>query len=95
MTNSVTAMAKGGAWMAIAGVMGLIAFLFLLQAAVFGLAALGLGLHWAALIVAVVLAAIAAGCFFYGRSLTRESVAPTRAMQQINRDISAMREQLS
>jgi hypothetical protein len=85
---------KAGIWMAVAGVLGLVAVLFLLQAIVFGLAGLGLGVGWASLIVAAVLFAVAAGAFFYGRSLAKP-LTPTRTIRQINRDVAALREQLT
>jgi hypothetical protein len=81
--------------MAAGGVRAIIAALVLLQAIIFGLASLGLGLGWAALIVAAALGALAAGAFIYGRSLTRGSIKPDRALRQINRDVAAVREQLT
>ena len=95
MTEAVKGGLQAGLWMAAGGVLAIIAALVLLQAIIFGLASLGLGLGWAALIVAVVLGALAAGAFFYGRSLTRGSIKPDRALRQINRDVAAVREQLT
>ncbi len=95
MTAALTGAVQAGVWMAAAGLLGLIAALFFLQAVVFGIASLGVGVGWASLIVAVLLAASAAGAFFYGRSLTKGSVAPKRTLRQINEDIGAVREQLT
>ena len=95
MTESLKGGLQAGLWMGVAGVLGLVAALVLIQAIIFGLASLGLGLGWAALIVAVALAAAAAGAFFYGRSLVRGSLKPDRAIRQINRDVAAVREQLT
>lgn len=95
MTEAVKGGLQAGLWMAVGGVLAFIAALVLLQAIIFGLASLGLGLGWAALIVAVALGALAAGAFFYGRSLTRGSLKPDRALRQINRDVAAVREQLT
>lgn len=95
MTEAVKGGLQAGLWMAVGGVLAIIAALVLLQAIIFGLASLGLGLGWAALIVAVALGALAAGAFFYGRSLTRGSMKPDRALRQINRDVAAVREQLT
>jgi hypothetical protein len=86
--------AQAGAWMAVAGIVALIVVLLLVQAAIFALASLGLALHWASLIVAAVLAAVAAAAFFYGRSLARDGLVPKRTVHQINRDIATVREQL-
>ena len=85
---------KAGIWMAAAGLLGFVAVLLLIQAAVFGLASLGLGPGWASLIVAVALLVAAAGAFFYGRSLAG-SMKPNRTTRQINQDITAVREQLT
>jgi len=67
LTTKLTTKVMSGVWMGVAGLLGFIALLFLLEALVFGIAALGLALHWASLIVALVLAVAAAGAFFYGR----------------------------
>jgi ABC-type multidrug transport system permease subunit len=95
MTAAVSKTVQGAAWMAAAGVLALIAFLFLLEAIVFGMASLGLALHWAALIVAVLLAAGAAGAFFYGRTMTQGSLKPERTVRQVQSDVSVVREQIS
>lgn len=83
--------AQAGALMALAGVLGIVSLLLIVEAMVFGIASLGLAMHWASLIVAVLLAAIAAAIFFYGRALARGSFAPERTLVQINKDISAVR----
>ena len=95
MTEALKSSLQAGMWMAVGGVLGLVAALVLIQAIIFGLASLGLGLGWASLIVAAALAAIAAGAFFYGRSLARGSIKPDRALRQINQDMAAVREQLT
>lgn len=95
ITVGVAAKAKGGAFMAIAGIVGFVGVLVLIEAAIFAIAAAGLALYWAALIVAIVLFAAAGGLFFYGRGLTATPIAPERSINQINADISAVREQLS
>jgi VIT1/CCC1 family predicted Fe2+/Mn2+ transporter len=86
---------QAGIWMAAAGVIGFVAMLVLIQALIFGIASLGLGLGWASLIVAVLLAAAAAGAFFYGRSLTSRVQAPKRVVKQVNQDVTAVREQFT
>jgi uncharacterized membrane protein YqjE len=95
VAETVAGGVQAGIWMAVAGFLALIAVLLLVQAIVFGIASFGIGLHWASLIVAVVLAAIAAGAFFYGRSLAKGSLTPKRTLKQINEDIGAVREQLT
>ena len=95
MTEAVKGGLQAGLWMGVGGVLAFIAALVLLQAIIFGLASLGLGLGWAALSVAVALGALAAIAFFYGRSLAHGSLKPDRALRQINRDMAAVREQLT
>jgi hypothetical protein len=94
MSLAIGGTIKAGAFMAASGLVAFVALIFLLQAAVFGLAALGLGLGWASLVMGVVLALIAAGVFFYGRSLARP-LTPERTIRQIDRDLAAVREQLT
>jgi uncharacterized membrane protein YqjE len=85
---------QSGLWMAAAGFLALIALWLLIHAIVFGIASLGVALHWAYLIVAVLFAAAAAGAFFYGRSMASEPFRPARTLRQVNEDIRAVREQL-
>jgi hypothetical protein len=89
--EKVSGFAQAGIWMAAAGLLGLMALFLLLQAIVFGIAAFGLAMHWSCLIVAVAVAAIAAGLFFYGRSLARGSLSPERTMNQISQDLRTIR----
>jgi hypothetical protein len=94
MRQAAVKAAQAGAWMAVAGIAALIVVLLLVQAAIFAIASLGLALPWATLIVAAILAAVAAAAFFYGRSLARDGLAPKRTVNQINRNIATVREQL-
>jgi hypothetical protein len=95
VTEAVAGRVKAGVWIVVAGLLGLVALLLVMQALVFGIASLGIGLHWASLIVAAVLGGLAAGAFLYGRSLANASPTPTRTRRQINADITAMREHLT
>lgn len=95
LTDTVKGGLQAGMWMGVAGVLAFVAALLLIQALVFGIASLGVGPGWASLIVAVLLGAGAAGAFFYGRSLARGSLTPTRTLHQLNQDIAAVREQLT
>jgi hypothetical protein len=86
---------QAGIWMSVAGVLGVVAALLVVQAAVFAIASVGIAMHWSCLIVAGVLAAIAAAAFFKGRADAREELTPTRTIHQINQDIRATKEQLT
>jgi hypothetical protein len=95
LSAKITTKLQAGVWMSVAGVLGFIAALLVVQAAVFGIASYGIALHWSSLIVASVVAAIAAMSFFKGRSDAKEELAPTRTINQIKRDIATAKEQLS
>jgi hypothetical protein len=82
-------------WMAVAGVLGLVTLLLLVQAAVFAIASAGVALHWACLIVATVVVVLAALAFLKGRSDAKEEITPNRTINQIKQDISTAKEQLS
>ena len=71
---------QASAWMMVAGLLGLVAFFILLQAAIFAIASLGLALHWSCLIVAAVIGGFSAAAFLYGRS---------------NEDLRTVKEQLT
>jgi hypothetical protein len=84
-----------GIWMITAALFGFVALLLFAEAVVFFIASYGIALHWASLIVAGVLALLAVTMFLRGRSEARQPVAPTRAVQQIKKDISVAKEQLT
>jgi hypothetical protein len=87
---------QGGIWMGAAALLGIIAVLVVIEAAVFGLAAAtGLALHWSCLIVAGVLAIAAAAAFAKGRSDSQEELVPERSLHQVKEDIAAVKEQFS
>ena len=92
LSAKISTKIQAGVWMSVAGVLGLIAVLLVVQAAVFAIASYGIALHWASLIVAAVLALI---FFFKGRSDAKEELAPTRTINQVKRDIAIAKEQLS
>jgi len=86
---------KASAWMIVAGFFALICFLILIEAAIFGIASLGLALHWSCLLVAGLLGAAAAGSFFYGRSAMPDTLVPARSVREVNEDIRTVKEQLT
>src|SRR5438105_15872222 len=86
---------KASVWMIVAGFLALITFFILIEAAIFGIASLGLALHWSCLIVAAVIGAAAAGSFFYGRSTMPDTLVPARSVREINEDIRTVKEQLT
>jgi uncharacterized protein YacL len=96
ITEKITSRLRASAWIVVAGILGMVAALLIVEAAVFALAAFGLALHWACLLVAAVLIAIAAAAaFFRGRSLTDDDLLPSRTARQITQDIKTAKEQLT
>jgi hypothetical protein len=86
---------QAGVWMSVAGVLGVVAALLVIQALVFGIASFGIAMHWSCLIVAGVLAATGAAAFFKGRADAQEDMTPTRTIHQIQQDIRTTKEQLT
>jgi len=84
-----------GVWMSVAGVLGVVAALLVVQALVFGIAAFGIALHWSCLIVAAVFAAAGAAAFAKGKADAREELTPTRTIRNVKQDIATAKEQLT
>jgi hypothetical protein len=95
ITEKIVSRLRASVWMVVAGALGLIAVLLLVEAAVFAIASFGIALHWSCLIVAAILAATAAAAFFQGRSAAQDELLPTRTARQISQDIRTAKEQLT
>jgi hypothetical protein len=95
VTQKITGKVQASIWMAIAGFSGILVAILVAEAAVFALASFGLRIYWACLLVAAALAAAGAACFYHGRSLVEEDLAPRRALNQIAQDIKTAKEQLT
>jgi uncharacterized membrane protein YqjE len=86
---------RAGIWMSAAAVFGIFAAVVLVEAAIFGIAAYGIALHWSCLIVAAALAVVGAGAYAMGSADAREDVTPTRTIHQVKQDIATAKEQLT
>jgi hypothetical protein len=95
LSENVLARFRAGMWFSIAGSLGLVAAFLVLQAIVFGIASLGLPLHWAFLVVAAAVAGVAAVAYLKGRSDAQREVLPTRSIHQVEQDISVAKEHLT
>jgi hypothetical protein len=95
ITAKVKERLESVAWFAVAGILGFVVLLLLAQACVFGLIAAGLAPGWAAVVVAIAVAILAAAAFAYGKSAARGTAMPQRSLQHINEDIRTVKEQLS
>jgi uncharacterized protein YacL len=95
ITEKIVSRLRASVWMVVAGVLGIVAALLLVEAMVFAIASFGIALHWSCLLVAAVLAAAAAAAFFQGRAAAQDELLPTRTAKQISQDIKTAKEQLT
>jgi hypothetical protein len=95
VTEKLASKVQSSVWMAVAGFFGLLTSILVVEAAVFAIASFGIHIYWACLMVAAILAAAGAACFYHGRSLAEEDLAPRRALNQIAQDIKTTKEQLT
>jgi uncharacterized protein YacL len=95
ITEKIVSRLRASVWMVVAGTLGLVTVLLLVEAAVFAIASFGIALHLSCLIVAAVIAAAAAAAFFQGRSAAQDELLPTRTTRQISQDIRTAKEQLT
>ena len=86
---------RGGIWLGIAGLLGLLALVLILGALVAWIVTFGVSLHLAFLIVAAGVALIAVLAYYAGRSEARAKIAPARTMNQVRQDIETAKEQLT
>jgi VIT1/CCC1 family predicted Fe2+/Mn2+ transporter len=95
ISEKITSRLRASVWMVLAGVLGMMAALLVVEAAVFAVSSFGLALHWSCLLVSAALAALGAGAFYYGRSVADEELLPRRTARQITQDIKMTKEQLT
>ena len=95
ITEKIVSRLRASVWMVVAGALGLVAALLLVEAAVFAIASFGIALHWACLIVASLFTAAASAAFFQGRAQAQDELLPTRSARQISQDIRTAKEQLT
>jgi Putative Actinobacterial Holin-X, holin superfamily III len=95
ITEKIVSRLRASVWMVVAGALGMVTALLLVEAAVFAIASFGIALHWACLIVAALLGAAAGAAFFQGRSAAQDDLLPTRTARQISQDIRTAKEQLT
>jgi hypothetical protein len=96
MSENVRTLAIGLVMVIVAAVFVILALIWLTQALVYWLATVVGSQALAALIVGGVLAVVAIGLGLYGRStMSKISLAPTRAVQSLQRDKEALTESVS
>jgi len=96
MSENVRTLAIGLVMVIVAAVFVILALIWLTQALVYWLATVVGSQALAALIVGGMLAVVAIGLGLYGRStMSKISLAPTRAVQSLQRDKEALTESVS
>ena len=95
LSASISAKLEGGVWFAAAGALAGIAFLLVVQAAVFVIASYAVPMHWACLIAAGCVSLVAVLAYFIGRPDANVALAPRRTIHQIQQDVILSKEQLT
>ena len=95
LTAKISQKVTGGIWLAVAGGIGLLALMVLIEAAIFAIASYGIALHWSCVIVAGALAILGGAAFAKGRADAQVELTPSHSLHQIRRDVAAAKEQLS
>jgi hypothetical protein len=95
LSANISAKLEGGMWLAAAGVLAGIAFLLVVQAAVFVIASYGVSMHWSCLIGAGVVSLVALLAYLIGRQDASVALMPRRTIHQIQQDVILSKEQLT
>ncbi len=95
ISGKISTKLNAGVWMLTAGIVAFLAVIAVVEAVIFAIASSGIAIHWSCLIVAAALALIAAIAFLKGRADARGDLRPDRTINQIKRDISTAKEQLT
>ena len=95
LSSNVASKLHAGVWMGLGIAFGLIALMLVVQGLVFGIASYGIAIHWSCLIVSGTLLVVAALLFLKGRADAEGNLLPTTTMNEIGRDISLAKEQLT
>jgi len=95
ISQKIATKLQASVWFVVAGVLGVLGGLVLIEALVFGIASFGIALHWSCLIVAAILLVAGAVAFFKARADAAEEMTPTRTVYQVQQDIATAKEQLT
>lgn len=95
LSANISAKLEGGVWFAAAGALAGIAFLLVVQAAVFVIASYGVPMHWSCLIAAGGVSLVAVLAYFIGRPDANVALTPRRTIHQIQQDVILSKEQLT
>ena len=92
---NLSAKLEGGVWWAAAGGLAGIAFLLVMQAAVFAIASYGVPIHWSCLVAAGGVSLVAVLAYLVGRQDANVALMPRRTIHQIQQDVILSKEQLT
>jgi polyferredoxin len=95
LSSNLSAKLRGGIWLALAGLFGLLALALILGALVAWITTLGVSLHFAFLIISAGVAVLAVLAYFAGRTEAQAELAPSRTISQVKQDIEITKEQLT
>ena len=95
LSSSVSAKFRGGIWLGVSGLLGLLALSLFLGAVVAWFTTFNVSLHFAFLIVAAGVALLAVVAYFAGRSDAQAELTPSRTISQVKQDIETTKEQLT
>ncbi|MGA2128583.1 MAG: phage holin family protein [Xanthobacteraceae bacterium] len=93
IAHKLTIRLRAGAWMAVAGLLAVTAFLLIVEGVVFALVSAGFAIAWSCLTVAALLAALAVFTFYCGRATGSADVTPRRTVRQFNEIMKTAKEQ--
>jgi uncharacterized membrane protein YqjE len=95
LSSNISAKLRGGVWLGLAGVFGLLALALLLGALVAWITTFDVSLHIAFLVVAAGVALLAVFAYFAGRNEIQAELTPSRTISQLKQDIETTKEQLT
>ena len=95
LSSNVSTKLRGGIWLGLAGLFGVLGLVLILGALVAWITTLNVSLPLAFLIVAAGLALLAVFAYFAGRGDAQAEVAPSRTISQVKQDIEITKEQLT
>lgn len=93
LSSNVSTKLRGGIWLGLAGLFGVLGLVLILGALVAWITTLNVSLHLAFLIVAAGLALLAVFAYFAGRSDAQAELTPSRTISQVKQDIEITKEQ--
>lgn len=94
LSKNISDKISGSVWMAVAGVVFMVALLTVVAGVVFLIASFGLAMHWSAFIVAAALAVVGGIMLAAGKSKLSGDTLPQRSVTQVKEDVRVVKEQM-